>query len=198
MKLIELFLIYLSNELNLNESQRDIIRYGVETIASTLQGILAVIITSLLLNLFYEAMVILFVIMIYRKLSGGAHCISSLGCVVVGTTSVIVLAFLSIRIPVSLQYQLLLTLFPPLIALVITYFYAPADVPEKPINNQRQRTALRTLSIICLCIWTATVALAKLPVWIIYAGSLGILWQAFLLTPAGFSFIKKINPIFSR
>lgn len=199
----ERFIQYLTNELNLTKNQTDIIRYGLQSFYGTLAGLLAVFILSAAVGIVHEAMAVTIVATIYRKLSGGAHCDTLPGCLTVGTFIIILLAFI-IRFmgPTAAGTYYLVTV-PSVLAYITAYFYAPADVPQKPITSLAQRRLLRRLSFLFILLWfTLGAYLWALQnhglLYLYAAGNLGLLWQTFLLTHPGYRLIELLSLLFKR
>jgi accessory gene regulator B len=201
--LLEKFIQYLSFELNLTKSQTDIIRYGLQSFYGTLTGLLAVFLLSAAVGVVREAMAVTIIVTVYRKLSGGAHCDTLPGCLTVGTFIIMLLAFL-IRItgPNAAGTYSLVTV-PSVLAYITAYFYAPADVPQKPITSPAQRQLLRRLSFLFILLWLTLGAYlwARQNHGLLYlyaAGNLGLLWQSFLLTHPGYRLIELLSLLFRR
>lgn len=203
MKLAEKFLSHLSAELNLDSSQAEIIRYGLLSLVFTVAGALAVVVFSAFFGLLREALVVMMAGLIFRKLSGGAHCKTPLACLSVGTAVILMLAWFAAASGSSLSASPLWIFVPPAVAVVVAWFFSPADVPQKPITSPAQRKTLRMLTFSFLTCWIVLGALLLLTAnatlqYAFFAGNLALLWQSFLLTPPGYRLIEMTNLIFIR
>jgi accessory gene regulator B len=203
MKAAEKFLSHLSAELNLDSSQAEIIRYGLLSLVFSFAGALAVVAFSAPFGLLREALVVMMTGLIFRKLSGGAHCKTPLACLTVGTTVILMLAWLAATTGSSWSASPPWIFVPPAVALVIAWFYAPADVPQKPITSPAQRKTLRLLTFSYLTCWTVLGTMlffTEKPalLYFFFSGNLGLLWQSFLLTPPGYQLIDRANILFLK
>jgi accessory gene regulator B len=194
---------YLARELNLTEAQAEVVQYGLLSLAATLVNLTVIVIISALLGVLREALVTSCAMMAFRKVSGGAHCTTLHGCVITGTVVIVIISLATGSLAPWLGGSLPLLMTPPLLMLAAAWLYAPADVPQKPISSPVQRSILRALSLLFILIWAG----AGLYLWskqysvlvYYYSGAnLGLLWQALALTPAGYSLMVRISPLFSR
>ncbi len=198
----EKFIQYIAAELNLSQDQTDIARYGLHSFIGTLLALLAVLPLSAAAGILPEAMAVFFVGMSYRKLSGGAHCHTLLRCLTVGTFVTISLAWLGKAAAPVVMSAYLLIIFPSLLAAAAAYFYAPADVPQKPITSPTHRTFLRRFSFLYVFLWFISGNYLWLSqnhtlLHLYIAGNLSLLWQSFLLTPPGYKLIALLSLLFS-
>ncbi len=201
MRLAQRLVRYLEQELHLTQDQAEIINYGLLSFMATTLNLLVLAAIGALLGVLKEALFITLVVMAFRKVSGGAHCDTLLTCTVTGTAVITAAAACTRLFAAGLASSPLFLAGAPALALVSTFLFAPADVPQKPITSARQRRILRTLSFLLLLGWSilgTSLWLTKNPFLYYYAGgNLGILWQSLLLTPAGYSFMSIISRLFS-
>ena len=203
MKLVDKTAGYLARELNLSEAQAEVVQYGLLSLAATLLSLTVIVVISSLLGILREALIITFTMMFFRKVSGGAHCSTLHGCIITGTAVIMAVSLASRSLEPWFGDRLFLLMLPPLLVLVSAWLYAPADVPQKPISSPAQRSVLRTLSLFFALAWAGV----GLYLWLkhystliyYYRGAnLGLLWQALLLTPAGYRLMSHVSPLFSR
>ncbi|MCR3922055.1 MAG: accessory gene regulator B family protein [Firmicutes bacterium] len=196
------FISYLTRELNLDTSQSEVIEYGLSSLLFTSLSLIMAIILSVLLGLLYETMSVLSVMMLYRKVSGGAHVSSPHGCLFLGTVIILLLAYLTTLFAPLYAGNALTIFVPPCLAMIIAYLRVPADVPQKPITSVRQIKTLRLLSFSMITLWglLGVYVFITKGKWSIhyFAGNLGLLWQSFLLTPLGYQVIAIFDPLFLR
>jgi accessory gene regulator B len=194
---------YLARELSLSEAQAEVVRYGLLSLAATLLNLAAIAAVSALLGVLREALVTACVMMAFRKVSGGAHCTTLHGCIITGTLVITAISLAARSLASWLGGSLTVLLAPLLVVLAAAWLYAPADVPQKPISSPAQRLVLRTLSLCLILAWGS----AGLYLWskqyftLVYyysCANLGLLWQALMLTPAGYRLMVRISPIFGR
>ncbi|MBS4030177.1 MAG: accessory gene regulator B family protein [Clostridiales bacterium] len=187
----------------MSKDQTDIVRYGLQSFYGAFTALLSVLILSAAIGIVREAMTVFFVVAVYRKLSGGAHCSTLPGCLTVGTLIIILFAVIIKNAGPTVSGTFLWVTVPSVIAFIPAYFYAPADVPQKPISSSAQRTMLRRLSFLFIVLWFIMGAYLwagqKMDLLYFYAaGNLGLLWQSFLLTPPGYRLIEQLSLLFRR
>lgn len=194
---------YLARELKLQEDQREIIEYGLYSLVYTSLSLIGALLLAALFDLLRETVIIISVIMLYRKVSGGAHVTSPHGCLIVGTMAIIMLAYLTRLWAPQYAAVPLVVFLPVCIAGYLAYLYVPAAVPQKPITSPAQIRTLRLLSFSLVCFWGLLgliVLLQQAKIWLYYyfAGNLGLLWQSFLLTPPGYRLLAALSPLFYK
>jgi accessory gene regulator B len=129
--------------------KREVIEYGAYMLLSETVKISAMLFISAFLNIFHYAAAAILVFGLLRMTLGGIHakthwgCIISYFCFIYG---IIGCAFImnADRLTVSL-------LVIPYI-LIISYRFAPADMPVKPVLSKRQRRRLRIQGFVLLAV----------------------------------------------
>ncbi|HZK24174.1 MAG TPA: accessory gene regulator B family protein [Oscillospiraceae bacterium] len=193
---------YLTRELKLAHDQREIIEYGLSSLVYTALSIFSALLLAKLFGIFKETAAVITVIMLYRKVSGGAHISSAHGCLIIGTIASLILAYLtSLWAPFYAATPAAIIL-PVCIACYLAYRYVPAAVPQKPITSIAQIKILRLLSFSFILLWAVlgfvTVQLPQVWSYYYFAGNLGLLWQSFLLTPLGYHLLAALSPLFYK
>lgn len=199
--MLEKTVLYLARELSLSKTQADIVRYGLQTFTATLVGLAAVVILAAMAGVLYESMAATLAIMFFRKASGGAHCKTLAACSILGAVVMTLLGLATRSWGNWLAASLFLLLLPSLVAAIVAFWRAPADVPQKPITSAAQRSLLRRLSLLWVTLWGGL----GLYLWLtgrenlLYyytGGNLGLLWQSLMLTPAGYRLIRLLDLMF--
>ena len=177
---------YLAKELSLDEEKADVLRFGAESVLSTLLATLAVVITAWLLGCLPETLVALGAYAVVRNFAGGAHCSTPWRCSAssalmfpaLGKSAVV----LSPHIPGSELYFVLVA---GAVTLCLAAKLAPVDNPVNPILDRERSKRLKKYSIIAVLIVSA-VLVGLLPVFsspaLVPAGGLGLVCSAFVLT----------------
>lgn len=191
---------YLQAELNLSDNDTAVVKYALHVLFSSVVSLIAIIAVAWALGVLKYALPAAFVAAGLRLLSGGAHSAKLLNCSLMG-------AVISPGIGLFAKYawSVLPQQFLPacigvtfICTLTSVWLYAPADTPNKPITKPRQKRNLRVLSFLYLIIWfiwifAALNSVIQIPQPVLLATSLGILWQAFSLAPAGYRFVKTVD-----
>lgn len=193
MNITEKAVARLARELNLDKDRSDIIRYGLQSLLYTTLSAVFVLAVSAMLGIVKESATVLLAVMITRKVSGGAHSRTLSGCIFLGTATTVTLGLTASLFAPRLTGYPLAVFGVALPAFISAWYFAPADVPEKPIRSHRQRAALRRLTFAVLAVWVMAGFVFynwwKPALVYIATGNLGILWQMFLITPMGYRFI---------
>lgn len=183
---------YLVKELKLTQEQESILTYALKVLFSSIIGYSAIFIISWVIGVLPYTLAAVITASVLRTFAGGAHAGSAFNCTVIGGTVFTALGLLGKYTSDWVHYYYIVFAFAAgLAAIIIIARYAPADTPSKPITNTGQRRRLRGISIAFIICWLVSVlfnqlALFKVPNYIIYSSTLGLAWQAFSLTPAGY------------
>jgi accessory gene regulator B len=171
---------------NISPERREVIEYGVYMTASELVKMAAILLISVLLGIVPYVIVTMAVYGIQRTFLGGIHAKTHIGCII--THSAIVFGVLAGAMYFGIDRLYLSFVVIPF-SYVTAYFFAPADLPQKPVKSKRQRKQLRIGGFILLTILFTTAWL--LPnVWsniILYACFV----QAFFMTPIAYKLSKN-------
>jgi len=190
---------FLVRELNLTELKGEILAYSITILLSSVAGYLVIIIFSAAVGVLPWALAAAITASIMRTFSGGAHADSPLNCIVIGT-----LIFTGLGLVSKYTFDRVEAfLFPAvagvfLTALYCVWRYAPADTPNKPITDETHRRRLWYATAAYVMVWgAAAMAAASLNIYnkLIFASTLGLLWQAFSLTPAGYVLAGILNKL---
>lgn len=193
----------LQRELELTEDNREIVAYGIYIFLSTVIGLISIVIVGWLLGVLKLALAVVLTASGLRILSGGAHSACLRNCTLLGVivSPGIALSARSIYgyfIP-QLMYALVVAV--GLLTLWSILAYAPADNANKPINNEMIKGRLRRLSLLYLIIWFVVIITIISGVFptlrndLVLASTLGLLWQAFSLTPSGYKLVAMIDDL---
>lgn len=191
---------YLKKNLNLNDSDAAVVRYSLQTLFTSLVNIIAIISVSWLLGVLNYALYAAIAAAGLRVVSGGAHAAKLFNCSLLGAVVSpgigLFVKYVWPALPGLLLPVTVMVTFAA--ALLVIWFYAPADTPAKPITRPEQRRNLRILSFVYIFLWAGTsfvILIRSVPLAEsgLLAATLGILWQVFSITPAGYKLLKKIE-----
>lgn len=134
---------------NVDPERREVIEYGVYMTVSEIIKIGLLLIIAAILHIIPYVLGVIVIYGIQRTFLGGVHAKTHLGCIITHIAivfSVLALSFLS-QID---RGWLMLCIVP--FSYVSAYKYAPADMPQKPVNSKKQRMQLRIGGFILLTI----------------------------------------------
>ena len=199
----------ISDELNLEEEQYEIIRYGAFAIMQISLCIIAVAVFGLLFGVMLQALIVSFSTSILRQYSGGTHASRPGSCAVIGTVVSVGLALFMKYIGNFMNVNTILIVdgISFLIAFYIINKYAPVDSKAKPIKSEAKRKKMRKRSFII----AATYLILSIVFLLSYQFtnnvdfyifvldiSGGMLFQVFSLTIIGRSVLAKIDQGLTR
>lgn len=191
----------LEQELGLTEDSKEVAVYGLYVFFSTLVGIMAIIIVGWLLGVLGLSLVAVITASGLRVLSGGAHSHNLRNCTLLGAIMAPGIALVAKHFHGHIlpQVMFLSVIIAGLAVFWSVIRYAPADTPNKPIISESFKSRLRKLSLLYALLWLLVMAVLMQGVWIapkydiVLASTLGILWQAFSLTPCGYQLVAMVD-----
>lgn len=190
---------YFKKNTEIDKNQEAILRFAIEVVISFVISLGLALLVALLLGVFPNVLIIMLTTSILRSFSGGSHSETMFGCAIYGAIIMNVFGLLTKYTQPSRGF---LSIFILLILIFSTwsiYKYAPADTPEKPITTKVKRHKLRKLSFATLFIWCILCLLwytgLMKNLTIVYASSLGVLWQSFSLTHWGYALLYHMDKI---
>lgn len=139
----------LSNE-NDDETQREILLFGITRIVEDVPKYIAIIIICAALGVLKEFALFMLVTIMYKTFTGGVHLHTNIGCFVVTIISTLMCIYLP---KFMVEFQSMLTpfyIFVYIFSLYIIWIYVPADVPEIPVINEKRRKRDKILSLVML------------------------------------------------
>lgn len=193
-----------NTHLNLNKSEKDILKYGITITISTITGYIGSLVLAYLLGNFFSVLILILSMTLYRGLSGGAHLSTMIRCTIFSSILINVICIISQYI-LGLNFDITIYFIIEFAILLYSiwslYNYAPADTHEKPIKKIGKREKLKKLSFVYIIVWyyfdICWLYMKNSVNEILFHISMGILWQTFSITPLGYKFLRGINKIFS-
>jgi accessory gene regulator B len=158
--------------------KREVIEYGAYMALSEISKIGLLIIISLFLNVFWYVFGIIMLFGLLRWNLGGVHakthwaCLLSYFCIIYGTLGA---SFLLSNH--RLVFDIIIIPF----SFFVSYKYAPADMPVKPVSSKKQRKRLRITGFILLAVLFILAQFANLILFNIIMLTIAI--TAVLMTP---------------
>ncbi len=188
-KIVENLSKYITNELKIPSTKKDILRFGIEIFLSTSITLFLSIFPAFILGTAKPVIIILLAGASLKILTGGIHLKSPWECAVFTSISVNLLGLVSYN-----YYKIIYNHW--LIFVVVSFIYifislllwSPADVPEKPITKKKKIKFFKITSIVFTSIIFFVVILLfyfKGPVFgILCTGLLlGLLFQSLTINP---------------
>lgn len=196
----EQFAAYLARELDSDRRQELRMAYGLEILLGEIVKLVVIILFAWMLGILPQVLTITISAGILRLASGGEHCSAYYRCLIGGTAWFLFLGWV--------VHSLQTVLAPPVISatagwlffisLAIILKYAPGETENKPINGEAERKKFKKLSVFIMVAYGAVLTLfSSLPVLnpLVLPMAVGIMAQAFTVSPAGYGFIHFIDRI---
>lgn len=148
-KLIEFFV---SNDLIKNED-KEIYKYAVNIILSSLIHIATVMIIGLCFNLFIESLVFYFSFIAIRKFAGGYHAKTPVRCYLFSFASnIIILCLVKWLSSINTLFIFIFIIF-ELLCVVLILLISPLDTENNPLTGQEKKMYRMLTSIITILIF---------------------------------------------
>ena len=148
-KLIEFFV---SNDLIKNED-KEIYKYAVNIILSSLIHIATVMIIGLCFNLFIESLVFYFSFIAIRKFAGGYHAKTPVRCYLFSFASNIIILFLVKWLSSINTLFIFIFIIFELLCVVLILLISPLDTENNPLTGQEKKMYRMLTSIITILIF---------------------------------------------
>lgn len=163
-----------------------------------------IFIIAYFLHILYWSLIAGIISWLLRAYTGGAHSESQKNCTLLSIFIIILMGLLvkffsNIIISIHLlEFNILIIS----VSMLIIYFYAPADTPEKPIISLKFKQELRKkafifeslLLLIVLILFYFNIYFNQITLSII----LGIMWQTFTIVPIGYFTLKKLDEVINK
>lgn len=135
----------------IDDAKCEVINYGIYLFISDVIGKTFVILfLAHLLGIFHYAVIALVSFGALRSFAGGVHAKSPLLCLIINTSMVFGIVYISILLS-FIQPVIICTLL-YVFSLTVVYLYSPSDHENKPVVSRKQKRLLRTLSLIIVTI----------------------------------------------
>jgi len=178
---------------NLPEERLPMLAFGLEVLLSETSKFLLLALAAYFLGLETQVFWVVAGMVALRLLAGGPHCSTSPGCALMVLLTIIPLSFLASWQPANLVLGVVLSFT---VAEICFWLYAPAAPANKPLKpDHAQRLRRYALAAAPL---EGLLALAAVPYFpaAAWAVTLGALWEAFSLTPAGYGLTRGFDKLF--
>lgn len=129
---------------DLTDTRLEELEYGLEGTYLTITKLIVIIALALILNIFKEVVIMLFIFNILRTTGFGLHATKSWICLLSSGITFIVFPLLSKFIVIPLVLKVILGI----ISIVCIFLYTPADTKKRPIINKTRRNRYRFITTI--------------------------------------------------
>lgn len=171
------------------EDQAEVLAYGLEVVLGLVIEAGVILGLAWLLGITGPTIIILISFLSFRLLAGGSHCTAYYRCLLLSTIVLLSLASLAGPLGSRLVSWPWLMALSGLGAFFLTWRWAPVDTPQKPLPVEKL-PARRYWCLFFVLAWYVLISYLPLPPAWLGATVLGVLWQAFSVTPAGEKFTR--------
>lgn len=140
-----------------SQEEIDIMRYGLETLYLTITKMVVIFLTSYLLGIFKETILLLITYNIIRSQSFGIHASKSIYCLISSLIMFIGGALICKYCVLPFELTLVLSI----ICNICLLFYAPADTHKRPLVNVKKRKRFKFVSFSLGIIYTMLIVIFK-------------------------------------
>ncbi|MBM7623128.1 accessory gene regulator ArgB-like protein [Sporohalobacter salinus] len=179
---------------NVSTEEKEVLMYGATVLLSTLGAYLVLIVVSSLFNVTFLTVTAAVTASLLRIFSGGVHSSEFKYCVLSGTIVFITMGLIANNFGYKIENINMLVLIVLVIGSFIIYFYAPAEIKEKPITSHKKKARFKIYSFIVFSVLLVFYYIINLKTnndQFVLAGLLGALWQLFTLTPLAYKLFNR-------
>ncbi|MDQ0286683.1 accessory gene regulator B [Desulfofundulus luciae] len=188
---------WLGKELQ-QEERAAVMAYGLELLLGAVVKLVCFVTIPLLLGIFPQVIAALLASVVFRLAAGGAHCTAYYRCLIGSLTTFTGLGFLARWLGEIDAPGTEMALVAAFFAVTVALIWAPADTPAKPITREGHRRALKIISLLVPLCYLALVWFFPLRGDLVTASTLGLAFQAFTVTPAGYRFVEWLDVLLGR
>lgn len=174
------------------------LRFGLQIILLLSSELLVLLFLAYILNIFWPVTIGIVTFLIIRPYAGGVHMPSFLLCMLISLLFFLSIGFIALSLSFNTISVILWLILVFISGLLMINKYAPADTEVMPIKEPQQRRLLKNKSRKILIGWLIISLLITLllpkQLYLVFAGSLGILAEIILMHPFSFKFVQKYLP----
>ncbi|GAW29125.1 MULTISPECIES: accessory gene regulator ArgB-like protein [unclassified Carboxydocella] len=182
---------WLATSQGLSAEDEEVLLYSLTILTTTLGNILGLALLAWLLDTGWETLAVTLPAVTLRMWAGGGHATAPWRCVMVGTTVMALLAWLTRTAAERLEPAVPVLI---MLAALAIWRYAPAPAPSKPLGSRQQAEKLRRRALVTLIFWVSTILLFWLlavPAWLTAGMALGMFWQGLTVVPPVYHWLGK-------
>ncbi|MCX7747216.1 MAG: accessory gene regulator B family protein [Clostridia bacterium] len=188
---------FLTRQLDENHQKRGVYYYGFQIVIGAIVKSVLLISIALILRSLIPTLIVLGVFGTLRMLAGGYHMDTYGKCIITSLGLMLASGVITQYTYKSWQveYVIALLIISFLAGLIVSIKWAPADTPNKPITKPEEIKKFKVLSIIYMMVFFAAglILIYNNYTMFVIAGCLGLLLEAYTVTPMGYRFFDKIS-----
>jgi len=187
----------LGTQLHSNRDDMAIYAYGMEILLCSVSKLLLLFIIASILNILVPTIFTFIAFAGFRVFGGGAHLQTYSRCLVVGLSTLLILAKLSTVIPVNCFSLFTAIFLVSLLAIAAIINWVPAGTDKKRITNPQDIARQKRKTGVFLVIWLVAIILLLNNGYLCYSLALvlGAAGGLFLVTPLGYKFYLTLDHI---
>lgn len=191
---------FISRKANLSEEQYEVIKFGLESLISTLFSFFSTFLLSWIFGVWKIMLIVMVSFAAIKVTAGGTHCKSMLNCAIFSSLSFTFIAkLIAENKEFLIAYQNSILFVITLFTYSCHYMWAPAQVPEKPISVQYRKKlrhfSFMTLTVAFVFLYLLLLFRSNYTFPIVSASSFGILWHTITITPFGYWLFRNVDSI---
>lgn len=162
----------------IDEVKLEEIRYGLEGLYLTITKLITISLLAIILNVFYEMVLLLIFFNILRVTGFGMHASKSSICLISSSLVFLILPYIAKCFTLTIYLKSILGI----IAILLIYKNVPADTIKRPLVNEQKRKVFKfitTINCIIMCFCTFIIKYEYINNLII----MGIYIEVFLTSP---------------
>lgn len=135
--------IYFITKYN-NFTAKDIekLKYGLEGLYLTISKMIFIFLIAIILDIFFEAIITIFLYNILRFFGFGFHADKSWQCLIISIITFDLIPYIMFQVDINLISTLVICG----ICLIGYFLFAPADTPKRPLKNRKKRFIRKMLT----------------------------------------------------
>jgi len=144
----------------------------------------------------YETLIVAISFATFRGLARGYHFDTENKCTFITLLIFVSSGVLGQKVHFSFEMLLVIVLVVFVIVVGLVWSYAPQDSLKRPLSNEK-KTYYKKLSFVFVVLWTLVSIFIGMTRYryLVIPSTIGVLWEAFSITPIGYKFLDLINKL---
>ena len=138
------------NDPNISETKLEEIEYGLVGIYILITKLVIIFAVALIMGIFKEVIIFLFIYSLIRATSFGIHASKSWICLIVSLLLMLGVPYISLIITIPTVFKIVILA----ITTILICLYSPADTEKRPIINPKRRLTYKVVSTMTAIIFT--------------------------------------------
>lgn len=187
----------LALQLNESHEKRRVYYFSLQVVIGEFVKIALLLLIALVFGFFIPTVICIAVFIVMRTAAGGYHMETQGKCFFASLGMFVVPSILVQHTYIFWEnfWTIMFIIMAFVTSLGVFIKWAPADTPNKPIDNPKEIRRLKRNSVVYAIIWLAVIAFLAVNHLVMYclAMSFGLLLEAFTVAPAGYRFFDWIS-----